>query len=339
MGYHRLSDSEKFRARFHYLLVYEARGFFIDGNALAVHTGAIEQRTFRCAAGNSVNAICRSLVDDDFIEDEGEWSKEHRCTSPYLVVHLGPTSEHAVEGSHIKFDGQVIHTYDGFPSARAELREWEAVVAPPLLAGLASSFSLHDHSVKFVPMDRAFFGVTNDGRTTIDMRVEASGTGYAATHIAQEEANERAVSAIQIASGMRRKVAQFIHLALEEDDLLKRFLYFFLAVEIETHATFATINHAEHLARLVSGLEHAAPTAQVFLDSQRQKWTSLADRFVWCVLCRWHHVSDADVEEFKRLKTIRDQISHGALTVPSTSSVMAMEKLATKLQSRGGEGG
>jgi hypothetical protein len=105
-----------------------------------------------------------------------------------------------------------------------------------------------------------------------------------------------------------------------------------LAIEIETHATFSTIDHPKQISSLVLPPAHAVATTQAFFDGQRQRWVNLRDRFVWCVLCAWPHLSDSDVEDFKRLKTIRDEIAHGSLATPPPDSVLVVEKLAAKLQ-------
>ena len=332
MGFRPLFQGGSISAKFHTLHVYQVQGFTVDEPNLPARTGAIAGRSYQLALGASVNAICRTLVSDDLTDSEQEWQKVHKCTPPYLVIHLGPTEEHGFAGTHAKVDEPAIHTYDGFPRARVELHAWGQEVLPSLLAGLASSFSLHEQPVKFVPTDRAFYGITSDGRTVLDTRLTLSASGYGSTRLPAEQAAERLASAMEIASGMKQKVARFFHLALHEDDPLKRFLYFFLSIEIETHATFSTIDHARQISSLVLPPAHAAATTQAFFDGQRQKWTNLNDRFVWCVLCAWPHLSDSDADEFKRLKTIRDEIAHGFLATPPVDAVRAVEKLAAKLQ-------
>lgn len=332
MGFRPFSQAESLSARFHYLHVYQVQGFNVDKTSLPACTGAIGGRPYQLAVGASVNAVCRTLVSDDLADSEEEWQKEHKCRPPYLVIHLGPTDEQVFSGTHVKLDEHAIHTYDGFGRAREELHAWGQTVLPSLLAGLASSFSLHDQPIKFVATDRAFYGMTNDGRTVLDTRFHASASGYGSTRLAAEQAMQRLTSAIDIASGINQKVARFFHLALHEDDPLKRFLYFFLSIEIETHATFGTIDHTKKISSLLLAPAHAAVTTQAFFDGQRQKWTNLNDRFVWCVLCNWRHLSDSDVQEFKRLKTIRDEIAHGSLATPPMDAVRAVEKLAAKLQ-------
>ena len=332
MGFRSLSTAESISAKFHALHVYEIQGFIVDEATLPACIGAIAGRAYQLAVGASVNAVCRTLVNDDLADSEQEWQKEHKCTPPYLVVHLGPTEEHSFAGTHAKMDEPTISTHDGFPQARAELHAWAQEVLPSLLTGLASSYSLHDQPVKFVPTDRAFYGITNDDRTVLDTRVSLSAYGYGSTRVSAEQTAERLASAMAIASEMKQKVARFFHLALHEDDPLKRFLYFFLAIEIETHATFSTIDHERQFSSLVLPPARAAVTTQDFFDAQRKKWTNLKDRFVWCVICAWPHLSDSDAEEFKRLKTIRDEIAHGSLASPPADAVRAVEKLAAKLQ-------
>ena len=200
--------------------------------SLPIHSGVIAGRQYYVAVGSSVNSVCRALVQDDFTESEQKWQEEHKCSPPYIVVHFGPTEKHKFSGTHCKFDDEAIHTYDGFPLARQELQCWADEVLPSLLAGLVSSFSLYETPVKFLPIERAFFGITDEGQTVKDTRLRFSATGYVSSRLMASQAAERLNSALGIANGMKKKVARFIHLALNEDDPLKRFLYFFLAIEI-----------------------------------------------------------------------------------------------------------
>ena len=101
---------------------------------------------------------------------------------------------------------------------------------------------------------------------------------------------------------------------------------------IETHATFARIDHSERLLAIIQPPSHAAATTRKFFDSQSQRWTNLRDRFVWCVLCAWPHLSDDDVAQFNKLKTIRDEIAHGSLATPPKDAVVLVEQLAARLQ-------
>lgn len=299
-------------AVFHSLHVYEIRGFVLEAATSGAISGVIAGFPYTLSVGSTVNAICRQLVQDDYADSEEEWQKEHKCTPPYLIIHLGPTATHLSVGTYAKEEGRTITTYDSFPTARAELMTIEDKVLPPLLSAIACSFSSHNQPVRFLPTDLTRFGITQKNETVLDFRLTVSGSLYVSSKLETLEIEGRLAAAVNIANSMNHKVARFFHLALDEGDPLKKFLYFFLAIEIETHATFASINHAANLSKLIAAPPRAAQAAQGFFEEQRQRWANLRERFVWCVLCVWTHLSDADIEEFKRLKAVRDEIAHGS---------------------------
>lgn len=333
MGFRLLMPGEGYAAVFHSLRVYAIRGFTVESQCTDVVSGRLDGFSYSMAVGSSINAISRQLMQDDFTDSEEQWENEHGCKPPYLVVHLGPTVEYESASSYVKEEGGTIMTYDGFRAAKAELELIGDKIYPSLLSALACSFSSENHSVRFVPTDFAKFGITSDGRTIQDTRLTMSASGYAATKLEPAQVERKLSAGVSIANNVNMKAARFFRLALEEEDLLKKFLYFFLAIEIETHATFAKIDHLEMLSKLIAAPSRAALSTQILFDGQRKRLVNIGDRFVWCLLCTWTHLSDMDVEEFKRLKKIRDDIAHGSIAAPPASAAVAAEKLAAKLLS------
>jgi hypothetical protein len=59
---------------------------------------------------------------------------------------------------------------------------------------------------------------------------------------------------------------------------------------------------------------------------------NLRDRFIWCSIHHRRHIDDTDVDQFIALKKTRDDIAHGHITTPSPESLIAVERLAIKLQ-------
>jgi hypothetical protein len=86
MGFRPLSEPASIAARFHALHVYEIQGFLVDDASLPAQAGAVAGRPYQLAVGGSVNAVCRTLIDDDLADSEEEWQKEHKCTPPYLLT-------------------------------------------------------------------------------------------------------------------------------------------------------------------------------------------------------------------------------------------------------------
>ena len=110
---------------------------------------------------------------------------------------------------------------------------------------------------------------------------------------------------------------------------------FFLSIEVQTHQTFRKIKHQDQLANLSLPDDRIQLTSASFFGDSVRSWTSLKDRFLWCAHCAWTDLVQADVIEFARLKRTRDGIAHGDITVPGGNDVLAVEKLAIRLQRQG----
>jgi hypothetical protein len=131
---------------------------------------------------------------------------------------------------------------------------------------------------------------------------------------------------------MNPKVSYFYHLALKEDDPLKRFLYLFLTIERQIHAAFKSTDHDVHMAGLVRVPERVQATGTSFFVIQHESWKSLQERFAWCALTVWTHLTDDDVNNFATVKRVRDQLAHGEIATPPAEAVALVERVAAKLQ-------
>src|SRR5690606_5107925 len=116
---------------------------------------------------------------------------------------------------------------------------------------------------------------------------------------------------------LHHRAAAYFALGTEEGDQLKKFLYFFLSLEVETHAVFGRIDHGATVRSKVLGEGTNAPRHTVAaLTRDISKWDNLFDRFVWCATCVWTHLADDDIAMFKNLKNARDAIAHGRASAP-----------------------
>lgn len=138
-------------------------------------------------------------------------------------------------------------------------------------------------------------------------------------------------STVALAPRINIKAARFFVLGMAEDDDLKKFLYFFLALEVETHAAFGHIDHARALQQLLDPASTPLPAALALLKRQADQIRNLFDRFVWNAACAWSGITEADVQQFKQLKTARDDIAHGKLTVPPGGYAHQAQQLARKV--------
>ena len=248
------------------------------------------------------------------------------------MILVGPTKEHVSNSAYIKEEGENLATLDSFSAAKAEVRELESRVIPQVVTSLTCAFGSAENWPRFAFIDRTIFAKTSSGAVLHDIRIQMDAELTVSRKLPISDLEKNVGQISTLVTKLNPKVSRFLNLALEEKDLLKRFLYFFLAIEIETHAQFKNIDHSGHLARLINSQARVQESSTNFFDMQRTRWKTLTDRFIWCALTVWAHVTDDDIDQFKKLKGIRDEIAHGSISEPSAESVKSAERLALKLQ-------
>lgn len=332
MGFRDFAEDEPITAAFSSVTVYEARGITLpDGNA-EVLGGRVAGVDYKLATAASVNDACAALVADTFTEDEGEWKKENKCQGPFVLILLGPTQEHTCSNGRIKLeeDGSAT-TYDCFPGVRMELAQLESRALAPIVSGLTCVLNEESRYVALRKIARASAGRTRGGLVLHDIRMEFRAEMYTSYNLVNPQLTEKLNHARNLTATLNPKASRFFALGLAEEDQLKRFLYFFLALEVETHATFGRIDHAAALARLVDVAAARTQSAAKLLGAQVDNLKNLYDRFVWCATCVWKKLDDADISQFKALKKARDDIAHGSASEPPLGYARQAELLAHKV--------
>jgi hypothetical protein len=323
---------EEFEAQFYSLHVYDLRGFSFQNEPLNPLTIAI--RGHLVAIGSDPNVLSESLAGESFTEDLAEWKKGHPSIGPYVMVRVGPTERHSSGGDRfIQFkDGEIL-TYDSFGTARLELKGIEKVDIPFVTTAIASCFASATYPVKLKYLDRCVFGLTEERRIVHDNVVGASAEGFVSMPAATSAVEDILKNSAEMASRLHETFAKFFDMGLREDDPLKRFLFFFLAVEREVHRVF--------LATPADVLEEARNPAPVRLAESITRFEKsvangrlgIVDRFIGAALATWTQLRDADVTEFVRLKDIRDGIAHGSNVGDVAGPAAAIEALARRLVS------
>lgn len=307
MGFRRRRDGEDLPATFSSVHVFGVRGLSNDAGLFVTRAGDVEGVTYRLAVAESLNTGCRAIADDDFAEDEAAWATEHNCSPPYLLVHIGPTVEHKMTGDFLKEEPASIHTYNAFIPARQKLLELENRVMPRLLSSLSCVFGGLENPLRFKQIERAVAGRTSNGRVIFDFGIEFRVEAVSGRRIDNTDLDVSLQRSVNLATRMSDQVARFYYQALCEDDPLKRFLFLFLAIERQTHATFK-------------------------FGSQPEGCKSLQDKFVWCAKTVWTYLHDCDIKSFSTAKKVRNQIAHGEITAPPSEALSLVEKLAARLQ-------
>jgi hypothetical protein len=222
-------------------------------------------------------------------------------------------------------------TYESFPALRADLADLETAALPRLVTSLSCSLAAPDQYFELRKLDRIFVGRTDTGQTIHDIRFIVSASAIHAPVMLPEVLATRLQNTVTLAPRINIKAARFFTLGMAEDDDLKKFLYFFLALEVETHAVFRRVDHAQALQQLLDPASPPLPAALALLTRQTDQMRNLFDRFVWNAACTWSGITEADVQQFKLLKSARDDIAHGTATEPPAGYARQAQQLAQKV--------
>lgn len=275
MGYRRKLDNESLQVAFSSIHVFEVRGISPSPELLIGSNGRVADVDYRLALAKALNTAAQLVASDDFADDEPAWAAHRKCSPPYLLIHIGPTTTHEMTGDFLKKEPFEIQTYDGFIPARRELRAMEAKVIPNILSALSCTFGTLPNPVQFRELERAVEGKTTDGITVFDFSSEARGKLRISQAVPLPDLQDRITRAAHLATRMSLTVAHFYHLALKEDDPLKRFLYLFLTIERQTHAAFKSTDHGSYMTDLLQVPARVHATGTTFLGTQHERWKSL----------------------------------------------------------------
>lgn len=328
-GFRNFRAKEKIEAKFYCILAFSIRGCILDDPTLAVEVkGEVEGAEYKLGIGYSANTVCRLLLGDDLVEDEKAWTEARKTKPPYLLLHFGPTPRYTCEEGLLKRTDSGILTYQCYPTAGDALKSLERKNVSRVVTALTMRLSSDQHHIHLVPIQRGVYGTTTGGETLHDLTIRTSGASLLFSyHLEETELCERLKLATRTASSVYQKAARFFHLGLDEEDTLKRFLYFFLCIEVLTHNTFKSINKYRDSEMALKAPARVVDSVNALFVGQRH----LSDRFVCCAAYVWKSINDHDVVDFKRLKDVRDGIAHGRIEEPEVEHSESAERLAMKL--------
>ncbi len=327
MGFRRMPPEKAVSAAFHSLTTFEIRGLKLDEReSVESAASTVSDVPYRIALGPSPNRLARHLIDDDLVDDESRWLAESKSTPPFLMLHIGLPEIHEVRGAYVRDEPNRILTYGAFEYAKAKLKRAEGIVVPNIASAFTCEFSHFSPTVSLKQVSRDVYGITPDGRTLHDIRIEVRGSLSTAQRISPNTTQAYLSRSTDLAASLKSAVSQFLHLAFDEKDQLKRFLYLFFALERITHTTFASIDLDRHMSRLSEVSRRTSKPRD-----QPREWKTLQDRFAWCSVVVWTQLTDNDIATFRMLKKVRDRLAHGEITAPPSPSVQVIEDLVKKL--------
>lgn len=334
MGFRDLVERGNLSARFITVTVYEVQGIKLPEGFAELRQGRVAGADYKVCITNSVNLGCQRLICDDFTESESEWQKEVNSTGPFVLIVVGPTEFVECQAGRMMCmpDGSIA-TYDSFPDLRETLESLEERILPPVISALTLALNSPDRYVTLRKLARASAGRTPEGKLLHDIRLNVHAEMTVSRAIGEQQVIEILAATVEHAPNLHQRAAKYFSLGVAEKDQLKKFLFFFLSLEVEIHSIFGRIDHAASLERqlLVDGIKPTHPSIFGLLTRDIAKWNNLFDRFVWCATCAWPNIVEDDITLFKALKKVRDDIAHGQLSEPPNGFARQAELLAHKV--------
>lgn len=331
-GFELITDLQSLAARFFGLEVFKIHGFTVDDCVISSKDLKVRGVSCDVAIANSLNAGCRELFDDDFIENEAEWLQQRKAVPPFLMVRIGPTDLVVPKGGHMRrISDKEIATYEAFTETKATVSNWtHRRVAPQLITALTAQFAKLPELIRFESIYYGAVGVTERGETLNDFTLRAHVELQVSHHRTRSEIIEILEVALNGANAITHRSADYFLLATKETDDLKAFLFYFLSIEVHVYKTYKRLDRAAHLKTLLSLPERARAATQSLFSCVKDR-DDLRDQFVWCVLCAWAELQDDDVETFCQLKELRNDIAHGRVDSLTRDQVQLARQLAAKV--------
>jgi hypothetical protein len=127
-----------------------------------------------------------------------------------------------------------------------------------------------DHYVSLRKLMRTSAGRTVERTSVHDIRIDLRAEVVVSRGLTEAQASALLDASIDKAPRLHQRAARYFALGAAEDDQLKKFLFFFLSLEVETHAVFKRINHFAMAKAFVvpneSGLPRASAVALLARD-------------------------------------------------------------------------
>lgn len=334
MGFTRIPKDQSIEAQFKSINVYQVKGLGLDESSSEwPELLKRKSKNFMFSFGKCVNKICLCLLDDNYVDDVDKLIKETNSQPPYLIVVTWLENSYNCNEGWWKDEGESIRTYNCFPDARAELRKKEEGLIRPLISSLMVSLSSQTHEVTIAPIHRTVYADTNKNKQLYDFSSNVTAELSISYSIHKEEFGKKIDESLKKLDSRHPKIGVFYYLASLEKDRLKKFIYYFLVLEVLTHQTFKTLKYADKIDELNNIPARIKGEFHQFMENQQKEAKNLSQRFIWCSLLAWHELKDSDIAQFKRIKKFRDSIYHGEDIEEKLLPVEDAKNLSIKLLS------
>lgn len=314
MGYSEYPLDDELKVKFKVLKIYSLQGIVFEKNIETIPSDIFVFESCKVVASRSINEASKLLLGDILEDNEQKWLSEKKATPPFVVLYFNDDKEYVLNGGFRQKDGESIITHNAFSDADEKITNWTKLTLPNIFTALTVHFSTINNHVKLIPIDERIWGETDNNQTLFNLRSSMNSEFYVSIPQKLDEVNLSLQNSVNLFSNLNEKLSRHIFAALIESDRLKQFLYFFLFMEIYTNEQYKKLD-----------------SKQRKFDENRKADGELYNKFNCCKISIWKHLNDEDVECFKKMKKIRNDILHGQDIEEATLPIEKIRTLALKL--------
>ncbi|NLG39345.1 MAG: hypothetical protein GX545_05425 [Fibrobacter sp.] len=332
LGFKEFNSEARIEAKFNSIYVFNIEGISLkEVNTDLFSNVSYSDDVISFAFGNTVNDISKNLIGDSFVDDEVEWQKANKSHPPYILIKISSNKLFTCESGYCKRENEKLITYDCFQNANNLLKEVEQNIIPPLISSLTIHLSKINYPIRFRFIERAKYGITQNGEIINDFSISISARLTSSINITGNMIKTVINSAVRQYSTIEPKVSSLFYFGLRDEDRFKQFLNLFQALERHTHKAFNQMNFENYVDSVNSIPKRLAVTGKQFFMERQAECKNLSQRFIWCSLILWENISDNEIETFKAIKKKRDLLSHGEQVSENDLPVEDLEKLLLKI--------
>ena len=332
MGFNEIPKEMIIEATFNLFEVYQIEGIALkESESNALGDLCHKNVEFAFGFGNTLNEIHQYLFNEDLIEDENKWLQEANAKPPFLIVEVSLNKFFTCESGYWKKDKEDILTWDCFSEAKELLRTKSSKLIPQIISSLSVHLALLHQPIRFKSILTDIYGKTKSGENVYDLVAKMSATFSTSTTVSSSDIKTKIQDSLNLYHRLDGKVSSFLHSAINETDILKKFLNFFFVLEIYTHQEFKKIDFRNYVKCTHKIPDRVMVSAEEFFLERQVESKTLLQRFHWCAILIWDNIDDNDIELFKSIKKVRDKIAHGENIPENSLPIDMVERLCLKI--------
>ncbi len=307
MGFSKIDPPLAITARFRRMIMYSIDGINLPDGGIARLSSSIEDLHYSIGFALDPNHICRSLCDDDWVDNVSAWEKENQCKGPYALLVLKLTEPQTDMCTFAMQSETSIEAYDCFNHARGLLDEFEQKLRSTAMSAALVALSKYTEAPLIREVDRVTVGLSTDSKIVRPFNIR----GHAELRVNRALRSGQYDTFLDLIERTSKTIpprcAKFFWLGCNEKDNLKSFIYTFLALEVLTHQYFDCV------------------------PNKNTKIRDLSKKFQFCAEHIWADIDQADCAIFSTLKDLRNDIAHGDIEAPDRNHLSLLRTLADKV--------